>query len=87
MLKDADIRLFCGIDWPGGFGSSMSCETSGPFRPEGGTYVLGDHKGLTEEQMVMMDGKDAVKMSLGPVGLHTDQCVVIIHNRLDIDPR
>ena len=61
----------------------LMSEDGGPFRPEGGTYVLGDHRGLTEEQIGMMHGKDAIKMSLGPVGLHTDQCVILIHNRSD----
>ncbi len=58
-------------------------EDGGPFRPEGGTYVLGDHRGLTEEQMASMDSAGAERISLGPVSLHTDQCIVLIHNGLD----
>jgi len=61
----------------------LMSEDGSSFRLEGGTYVLGDHKGLMEEQMVMMDGKNAVRVNLSPVSLHTDQCIVILHNRMD----
>ena len=45
--------------------------------------VLGDQFDLSEKEEVML-GEDARKISLGPRILHTDHCVILIHNALDI---
>jgi len=47
------------------------------------TFVLGDHRGPTEEQVAYLRRLGAVEVSLGPVSLHTDHCVAVLHNRLD----
>ncbi len=44
-------------------------------------FVLGDDKGLEEEEEALL--KDAVKVSLGPEVLHSDHCIVLVHNVLD----
>jgi tRNA (pseudouridine54-N1)-methyltransferase len=47
-------------------------------------HVLGDHMGLTEKQESLLDRLGAVRMSLGPLVYHTDHCITIIQNRLDV---
>ena len=47
------------------------------------TFILGDNKGLTEEQMEMVRSKDPLEVRLGPLALHTDHCIAIVHNVLD----
>jgi tRNA (pseudouridine54-N1)-methyltransferase len=56
-----------------------------PARLKGGsgTFVLGDNKGLTPEQITEVRSRDAIEMRLGPLPLHTDHCIVIVHNILD----
>ena len=62
-------------------------EEAPPFRPEMAadepTFVLGDHRGLTDAQADLFRRKGAAAASLGPVSLHTDQCIVVVHNLLD----
>ncbi len=47
------------------------------------TFVLGDNKGLTEEQMNLVRSRGTIEVCLGPRPLHTDHCIVIVHNILD----
>jgi len=47
------------------------------------TFVLGDNVGLTEEQRVQVLSRDALEVHLGPIALHTDHCIVLVHNILD----
>ncbi len=47
------------------------------------TFVLGDNKGLTGEQMSGIRGRSPMEVRLGPVPLHTDHCIVLVHNLLD----
>lgn len=47
-------------------------------------HVLGDHMGLTGEQESCLDRLGAHRMSLGPLTYHTDHCITIIQNRLDL---
>ncbi len=51
--------------------------------PEEVTFVLSDHMDLTpaEERAVLARG--ALVVGLGPVSLHTDQAIAIVHNELD----
>lgn len=78
-VKRAGLELIDSLSRP----FFLLSEDGGPFRQEGGTYVMGDHRGLTEEQMALMGSTGAERISLGPVSLHTDHCIVLIHNRLD----
>ena len=51
--------------------------------PEDPTFILGDDKDLTpeEEEAVMACGPS--KISLGPLSLHADHCLIVVHNAMD----
>ena len=47
------------------------------------TFIVGDSTGLTEEQLVEVRSRGPVELNLGPLPLHADHCIVIVHNILD----
>jgi tRNA pseudouridine-54 N-methylase len=47
------------------------------------TFVMGDHLDLTPTEMAMMKAAGSVPASLGPLSLHADHCIIIVHNILD----
>jgi tRNA (pseudouridine54-N1)-methyltransferase len=47
------------------------------------TLVLGDDMGLTEEQLASVRTRGATEVCLGPMALHADHCIAIVHNLLD----
>ena len=47
------------------------------------TFVIGDDRGLTEGQLDALRARGTVELSLGPVSLHADHCIVVVHNLLD----
>ncbi len=49
----------------------------------GATFVLGDDRGLSEEHLRAVRARGAVELGLGPVSMHTDHCIVVVHNLLD----
>jgi len=52
--------------------------------PEGtATFILGDNKGLTEEQLAGIRSRMPIETTLGPLSLHADHCIAIVHNLLD----
>jgi tRNA (pseudouridine54-N1)-methyltransferase len=51
--------------------------------PEDATFVLGDHLGLAPEEIQALDRRGARRVSVGPVSLQADQCIVVLHNHLD----
>lgn len=51
--------------------------------PADATFVLGDHLGFTPEEDALLARRGAMRVSLGPVSLQADQCVVVLHNQLD----
>lgn len=51
--------------------------------PQGSTFVLGDHLGFTPEEDALLAARGALRVSLGPVSLQADQCLVVLHNHLD----
>ena len=51
--------------------------------PSGATFVLGDHLGFTPEEEALLEARGASRVSLGPVSLQADQCLVALHNHLD----
>lgn len=66
-------------------------ETGDPVREmdndllEKAFFVLGDQFDLSEEEEErVLEGGGARKISLGPCILHTDHCVLLIHNALDL---
>ncbi|MDK2826847.1 tRNA (pseudouridine54-N1)-methyltransferase [Methanolobus vulcani] len=46
-------------------------------------FVLGDHMGVTEEEEEMIDKVAKCTLNIGPISLHSDHCMIIIHNELD----
>lgn len=51
--------------------------------PEDATFVLGDHLGFTPEEEALLAPRAVARVSLGPVSLQADQCIVVLHNHLD----
>lgn len=46
-------------------------------------FVLGDHTGVTDQEEALLQKAQAKVISLGPVSLHSDHCIILIHNELD----
>lgn len=46
-------------------------------------YVLGDHLGLTEDEEKIIMGYNPEIISIGPLSLHADHCIVLLHNEMD----
>lgn len=56
---------------------------AGADLPRDASFVLGDHLGLTPEELAALEKRGARRVSLGPVSLQADQCIVVLHNALD----
>lgn len=46
-------------------------------------FVLGDHLGLTEEEEKIIERYEQEIISVGPLSLHADHCIVLLHNEMD----
>ncbi|MBP2029538.1 tRNA (pseudouridine54-N1)-methyltransferase [Methanohalophilus levihalophilus] len=46
-------------------------------------FILGDHVGVTEEEEKLILDAGARLLSIGPLSLHANHCITIIHNELD----
>lgn len=47
------------------------------------TFVLGDDRGIPAEQQDRLERCGAAVVSLGPVELHTEDAITVVHNELD----
>jgi len=47
------------------------------------TFVLSDDRNLNEEEESILEKYNAHKVSLGPLDLHTDHCIILVHNEID----
>ncbi len=47
------------------------------------TLVLGDDQGLAGDQLAELRSRGAVEVRLGPVSMHADHCITVVHNILD----
>lgn len=47
------------------------------------TFVLGDHTGLSDEELSWLDRHGATRLSLGPVDIHAEDAIAILHNEMD----
>jgi tRNA (pseudouridine54-N1)-methyltransferase len=47
------------------------------------TFVLSDDRNLNEEEESILEKYNAHKVSLGPLDLHTDHCIILVHNEMD----
>ncbi|NYT19022.1 MAG: tRNA (pseudouridine(54)-N(1))-methyltransferase TrmY, partial [Methanosarcinales archaeon] len=46
-------------------------------------FILGDHVGVTEEEERIINEQGAQTISLGPIPLHADHCIILINNEID----
>lgn len=46
-------------------------------------FLLGDHVGLTEDEERIVMGYNPEIISIGPLSLHADHCIVLLHNEMD----
>ncbi|MCX9012166.1 MAG: tRNA (pseudouridine(54)-N(1))-methyltransferase TrmY [Candidatus Methanoperedens sp.] len=46
-------------------------------------FVLGDHLGMTEEEEKLIETYEHEIAGVGPLSLHADHCVVLLHNEMD----
>ena len=46
-------------------------------------FFLGDHTGVTEEEEVQLFEAGAKVISVGPISLHSDHCITLVHNEID----
>ena len=51
--------------------------------PENPCFILGDDRDPTEEEEEIMSQYPFDKISLGPVSLHANHCMVVVHNEMD----
>lgn len=52
-------------------------------RKDAVTFIVGDDQGLTDEQLVDVRSRGPIEVRLGPLSLHADHCIVLVHNVLD----
>jgi tRNA (pseudouridine54-N1)-methyltransferase len=46
-------------------------------------FVLGDHLGITGDEEKIIEGYGHEIVSVGPLSLHADHCIVLLHNEMD----
>ncbi len=46
-------------------------------------FVLGDHLGLTDEEEKIIEMHDHEIVRVGPLSLHADHCIILLHNEMD----
>ena len=46
-------------------------------------FVLGDHEGLTGDEEKIIGGYEHEIVSVGPISLHADHCIILLHNEMD----
>jgi tRNA (pseudouridine54-N1)-methyltransferase len=46
-------------------------------------FLLGNHLGLTDDEERIVAGYDTEITSVGPLSLHADHCIVLLHNEMD----
>lgn len=51
--------------------------------PENPIFVLGDDRDLTEEEETTMLSYEPSCISLGPVSMHANHCIVVVQNEMD----
>lgn len=46
-------------------------------------FVIGDHKGFSEEEWKVLANYPIQRLSVGPVSLHAEDVIALVHNELD----
>jgi tRNA (pseudouridine54-N1)-methyltransferase len=59
---------------------------AGASPPGKAAFILGDHTGMMPEEEDLLEQAGARVVSLGPVSLHADHCIVLINWLLDTNP-
>lgn len=54
-----------------------------PFEERDNTFIVGDHLGFTRDEQALFLKLEAKPMSVGPVSLHADDAITLVHNELD----
>lgn len=47
------------------------------------TFILGDERDLTADEERILERQNAKIISVGQLSLHSDHCIIIVHNELD----
>lgn len=53
--------------------------------PPNPLFIIGDHKGLKEELEKIVENYSIFRLSLSPLSLMAEQCVVVVHYLLDLN--
>jgi len=75
-LKGA--RMLCLREEGADIRSIAGCDLSGDV-----AFILGDHMGIAPKEGTVIEQAGAVAVSIGPVSLHADHCIVLINWMMD----
>jgi tRNA (pseudouridine54-N1)-methyltransferase len=76
LLDFQDAKLFY-LREDGADAHTCECLT------EDAVFILGDHLGMTDEEEALIEEAGAERISVGPLSLHADHCIVLINWTLD----
>lgn len=51
--------------------------------PENPVFVMGDDRDPTDEEEALLTARGADRIRLGPLSLHANHCIVLVHNEMD----
>ncbi len=51
--------------------------------PENPVFILGDNQDPTPEEEALIGSCDPDKIRIGPLSLHADHCMIVVHNEMD----
>jgi len=51
--------------------------------PDDTVFILGDHTGMTPEEETVILDLDAKTITVGPISLHADHCIILVNNEMD----
>ncbi len=51
--------------------------------PENPIYIMGDDKDPTPDEEELIESYDPDRICLGPLSLHANHCIVVVHNEMD----
>ena len=77
MLSEFEGRMLLYLREDGEDFRKFACDTQDPI------FILGDHTGVTEEEEGQILKGGAKIISVGPISLHSNHCITLVHNELD----
>lgn len=54
-----------------------------PLDHRDSVFFVGDHTGFTRDEQTLLETAGARRVSVGPVSLHADDAIAVLHNELD----